>query len=211
MGILDKIFGGGKNPADAAMPYVNQISDTAKQNYNPYIDRGNQAYNKMQPNLDEMSTDPMAYYDKIFKGYEPSKSYQLQRDEMQRAAGNSAAAGGQRGSLGDITNQARLTDTLMGNDMQQWFKNVMGIQDKGMEGEGHLYDTGYDASKNLEGDEANALGEQGQLAFQGQREKNQRHSDLFSGLMSAFGAAAGGLAGGVPGAVAGSQIGSKFI
>jgi hypothetical protein len=209
MSWLSDLFSGGKNPADAAMPYLNQIPGMAKGYYDPYIQHGNEAYNKLNPQYENMTTDPSAFLEHIMKGYEPSKSYQLRRDETQRAAGNSAAAGGMRGSINDITNQSRLTDSLLGEDMQQWLNNVLGIQKEGMAGEQNFFNTGYDATKSLEGDLSNVLGTQAGLAFQGQANQNQSRSDLLSGIAKALGGIAGfGLPGG--GTIGGSLY-NKFF
>lgn len=209
MSWLSDFFSGGKNPADAAMPYLNQISGMEHQAYDPYIQHGNDAYNVLNPQYSHMASDPTAFLEQIMKGYEPSKAYQLRRDETQRAAGNTAAAGGMRGSINDITNQARLTDSLLGEDMQQWLNNVLGLQKQGLEGEQGFYNTGFNATKGLTGDLANVLGTQAGLAFQGQANQNQSRNDLLSGLMKAFGGIAGfGLPGG--GTIGGNII-SRFI
>jgi len=209
MSWLSKLFKGGKNPADAAMPYLDQIPGMEQQNYNPYIQRGSTAYDTMTPSLNRMTTDPTGFIDELMKHYQESQGYKLKRDEGLRAAGNTAAAGGMRGSLSDIETESRLADSLLGDDMQQWLQNVLGIQKEGLQGESHLYDTGFDATKNLTGDLSNVLGTKASLAFQGQANKNQQKSDLFSGLMKAFGGVAGlALPGG--GSVGGA-IASKFI
>lgn len=209
MASLGDFLRGGRNPADAAMPFLDQIPDIARQNYNPYIHRGDAAYQTMQKPYEQMAQDPAGFLEQLMKHYEPSRGYQLKRDEALRAAGNTAAAGGMRGSLQDIEHESRLADSLLGDDMQQWFANVFGLQGRGLEGEQHFYDTGYDATRNLTGDLSNILGTKAGLAFQGQADKNQRQSDLFSGLMKAFGGIAGlGLPGG--GTLAG-KIASRFI
>lgn len=207
MGIFDDLFGGGgNNPSDAANDYYNKIPGMERDLYNPYIQHGNDAYNKFSPIYDRMTSDPTGFLNDLMKNYAPSKSYQLQRDEMTKAAGNSAAAGGMRGGLQDVSDQARITDSLMGNDMQQWLGNVMGLQNEGLNGEQGLYDKGYDATKNLAGDLSNVYGTQGSLAFQGQANRNQSHSDLMSMLMKLAGGGAGAYYGGIPGAFAGSHF-----
>lgn len=200
---------GGSNPANAAMPYLDQIPDIVKQGYNPYIQRGDTAYQAMQGPYGQMAQDPAAFLEQIMSKYQPSKSYQLRRDEALRAAGNSAAAAGRRGTLSDIESQSHIADSLLGEDMQNWFANVFGLQGRGLEGEQHLYDKGFDATQGLTGDLSNILGTKAGLAFQGQADKNQRQSDLLSGLMKAFGGIAGlGMPGG--GSFAG-YLASKFI
>jgi hypothetical protein len=130
---------------------------------------------------------------------------------MLKAAGNSAAAGGMRGSSQDIGNEAKITDMLMGQDMQNWLQNVLGIQGTGLKGQQDLYNTGFNATHGLAGDLSNVLGTQAQLAFQGQREENQRQSDRNSGIGSLIGGGIGAFFGGPSGAVAGSNIGGKFF
>jgi hypothetical protein len=191
MSWLSDFFKGGKNPADAAMPYLNQIPGMAKGYYEPYINKGNEAYNTFNPEINQMTSDPAAFLEKIMKGYEPSRGYQLQRDEQLKAAGNSAAAGGMRGSSNDISNEARIADTLQGEDMQKWLQNVLGIQKQGQTGEENLYNTGYNASNALSSDLSNVLGTQAGLAFQGQANQNKSSSDLLSGLVKALGAVGG--------------------
>ena len=209
MSWLTDFFKGGKNPADAGMPYLNQIPGMEKGYLEPYINRGNEAYNTLNPQFTQMGSDPAAFLEKLMGSYEPSRAYQLARDETQRAAGNSAAAGGMRGSINDITNQSRLTDSLLGADMQQWLQNVLGIQKEGQSGLGHEADTGFDATKGLTSDLSNVLGTQAGLAFQGQANQNKSRSDLLSGLMKALGGIAGfGLPGG---GTIGGKIASRFI
>lgn len=214
MGLFDDFFGGDddkSNPADAAMPYLQQIPGMEKQYYNPYIDRGTAAYGTMNPVYQKMSSDPSSFLNALMSAYKPSANYNMQEDEMTRAAGNSAAAGGMRGGIEDIKNQARITDTLMGKDMQDWLGNVLGIQKSGLEGEQGLYNTGFDATRDLAGDLSNVMGTEGSLAFQGQKEQNQRQSDLLSGLMKLVGAGAGAYLGGPKGAAVGANVGGSFF
>lgn len=203
----------GKNPAEAAMPYYDQIAGMEKGYYDPYIGYGKEAYKTMRDPLNQMTSDPSQFLESIMGNYSPSRGYQLKLDEMMKAAGNTAAAGGMRGSLSDITKEARLADYLMGEDMQQWLQNVLGIQGRGLEGQQHLFDTGYNASGNLASDLANVLSTQGQLAFQGQNEQNKRKSDLLSSLTGAFGGVAGlPMSGG--GSVGGNilgKLGSRYF
>jgi hypothetical protein len=209
MSWLSDFFKGGKNPADAAMPYLDKIPGMAHQAYDPYISHGNEAYNTLNPEFTQMGKDPAAFLENIMKGYEPSKSYQLRLGESQKAAGNTAAAGGMRGSLNDITNESRIADSLLGDDMQQWLNNVLGIQKEGTTGLEHFFDTGFNASKGLEGDLSNVFGTQAGLAFQGQANQNQSRSDLLSGLMKALGGVAGF---GLPsGGTIGGNIAGKFF
>lgn len=213
---LGQTLGGGlaslfqKNPSDSASPYLNQIPGELHKAYDPYINRGNSAYDVMNPQLTSMAQDPAKFLEMLQKNYQPSKSYQLRKDEALQSAANTAAAGGVRGNLNDIKNQARITDSLLGEDMQQWLNNVLGIQGQGLQGQQHLYDIGYGASSNLGGDLSNVLGTQGQNAYQGQQYKNQRLANMFQMFGGLGGGALGGAFGGGAGGGGGS-LGNQFM
>ena len=59
----------------------------------------------------------------------------------------------------------------------------MGIFDQGKEGEQHTSDRGYDASKSLADMLAEALSEQGGLAYKGAENKNAQQSALINSIM----------------------------
>jgi hypothetical protein len=97
----------------------------------------------------------------------------------------------------------------MGDDMQQWLQNVLGIKKEGLSGLTHQFDTGFDATKGLTGDLSNVLGTQAGLAFQGQANQNQSRSDMLSGIVKAL-SAVGGF--GLPsGGTVGGSLFSKFM
>ncbi len=197
---------GQTNPADAAMPYLNQ----AQEMYKPYVEQGQNAYGQLNPAYSQMINDPGAYLQNLMQGYQQSKGYQLNRDEALRGASATAAAGGRRGTPQDMENQAKIADILSGQDMQQWLQNVMGLNKQGLQGQQHFYDTGVGATSDI----ANILNSKGSLAFQGQANKNKSLDDLISGLLSAAGtvggAAFGGPVGGAAGGAAGKWLGGLF-
>lgn len=207
MGFFDSAgdFLFGEDPSKKANKYLEQIAPIVKEQYEPYVQYGREAYGNMSPIFQNMSSDPAAFLESLLASYEPSRAYGLARDEALRAAGATAAAGGTRGSIEDISDQARIADSLLGNDMQQWLNNVLGIQGTGLTGQSNIFNTGFNASTNLASDLANALGSQASLAYQGQSQRNANRQGLFSGLAGA----AGGLAG-LPMAGGGS-VGGNFL
>jgi len=184
MGELNKLlYGKHSNPAEKAQPYYDQAMQMERQYYNPYIQQGQQAGGLMSPIYGGMAQDPVGHMNQLMSQYEPSEAYKAQHEEAMSAARNAAAAGGYAGAPGDVKFQTQLTDKLLSQDMQQWLQNTMGIQGAGLQGEQHMYDTGFGATRGLTGDLANLYGTQGQLAFQGQREKNKQNSDLVGSLL----------------------------
>jgi hypothetical protein len=220
MGFADwgrKIFDPGNiftkqgNPSDAAMPYLNKIPGVLNDTYGDYMKQGQAEYPQLSSEYNSMGSDPAAYLESIMKNYKPSAGYQFKQDQMLKAAGNSAAAGGTRGSINDIQNEGHLTDMLMGDDMQNWLNNVLGIQQQGMGGQQHLYDTGYGATQNYASDLSNLYGTQAQSAYNGVASRNAANQDFLSGLFGTaggvIGSIYGGSAGGKAGKIAGNNLG----
>lgn len=217
MSWLSQAFGHSKitNPADAAMPYLQQIPGKMTQQYKPYQQMGMEAGRPLLDQSKAMAADPVAHLNEIMSQYEASPGYQYMLDEALRAAGNTAAAGGYRGNPEDIKNAARIADMLMGQDMQQWLANVLGEEGRGMEGERGFFGTGFQATSNLSDQIAQALAQQANLAYAGQANVNQQRADQRGGFMRGLGALGGGAlgfaAGGPAGALSGASTGSRFF
>ena len=195
------------------MPYFQGIPNIAHETFDPYINLGQQAGGVAQGQFGQMAQDPMAFINKIMEGYNPSEGYKFQKDELSRAAANTAAAGGMAGTMQDTENQSKLVQGLLSEDMQNWLNNVLGTQKTGLEGETNMYNTGFNASNAMGSDIMNALGTQGSLAFQGQANKNQSMNDFIKALLGGVGAIGtapftGG--GSLFGAI-GSKLASKWL
>ena len=194
------------SPMKAAMPYLNQIPGVEQQYLGPYAQQGQQAYQTLQPQYESMATHPQDLINSIMGSYQSSPGFQALLNRSLQSAANTAAAGGERGSLYDINNQANLTNALMGQDMQQWLQNVLGVKQMGLGGEQGFYQTGYDASRGMASDLSNLLNEEGSLAFQQARQdqSNPFLSNLINSLAQGVGGGIGaGLLGGPGGAAAG--------
>ena len=189
--IMEKIT--GKNPADKAMPYLKDIPNMEHQNYDPYVNQGQSQYGSLNQNYGQMANDPAAFLESLMKGYQPSQAFQMKNKNALNAAGNTAAAGGYRGTGNDMNNEGAISNTLMNEDMQQWLNNVLGLQERGTQGQQGLYNTGFNATTGLTSDLANLGGTQASLAFQGQNQKNMNQTDLLKSLLKlGAGAASGG-------------------
>ena len=203
--------GSRANPQQEANKYLSQIEAREKEYLDPYRQQGQAAYDQLRPQYDSMTSDPVAFLENMMKGYEPSRAYQMQRDEALKAAGNTAAAGGMRGTTGDVQDSERIASMLQGQDMQQWLQNVLGLKQAGMQGQQGFYQAGLGANSQMAGDIGNILGSQGQLAFQNASQQNANRNNIFSSLLglggSLGGAALGGMVGGPVGAGVGGSMG----
>jgi len=181
----------GPNPADSAMPYLNQIPQFGREGYQPFIDQGQQAQQQLNPLYERMSQDPSAYINALMQNYSPSEGYRFKEQQMLRGAQNSAAQGGFAGTQNDQMAQADMIRGLLGGDMQQYLQNVMGAQGQGMQGLENQVGRGYESAGNLAGYLGNALGAQGGLAFQGQQQRNQNRADKRNAIFNLLGSLAG--------------------
>jgi len=197
-----------QNPTHEQNKYFDRINTQSHQTYDPYIQQGQQAGQQLGQQYGQMAQDPGAFYEQLMQGYQPSKQYQMQNDAQQRSAGNSAAAGGMRGTQQDIGNAAQISDRLMGDDMKQWYGNISGLMTAGQAGQQGMANRGYDAATGLGGDLNNIFGMQAGQAMQDARGHQDTRGRVFGGLMGAgAGAIQGGMTAGPWGAVAGGLYG----
>lgn len=212
MSILSKLFGGGNsNPANSAMPYLDQIPGVAHQGYDPYVNAGLDASGRTKSTYEDLMNDPTAFMNKLMEAYKPSEAYGFQKDLLTKEMGNTAAAGGIAGTPLDRMNQAEEVQGLLSKDMQQFFQNALGIFNTGLQGEENIANRGYDATGRLTDTLGGALNQKGGLAFQGAQQKNSDRNGMLSALAKALGLGAGAFLGGAPGAAIGGGLSSSMF
>jgi hypothetical protein len=148
------LFGMFNGKQEDPMQYLNQIPEKTGQYLNPYIQQGQEAGQMAQGQYNQMTQDPTSFLNQLMSGYQPSQGYQYKADLMGRELANTAAAGGFRGTSEDQRQRAELINSLMGQDMQQYLQNVLGIQGTGLQGQENAMGRGFGAS----GDMANITG-----------------------------------------------------
>lgn len=200
MSILSNLFGGGgrsrTNPANAAMPYLNQIPSVGHDYFDPFVKQGQEADARLNNEFINLYKDPTGFINKIMESYKPSEAYQFNRDELQKVLGSTAAAGGYRGTDFDQQQQAKYISGLLSQDEQQFLQNALGAYNTGLEGEKGFSNRGFTASGNLADIIGGSLNQRGGLAFQGQSQINANKAGLISALLKALGVGTGLAAGG---------------
>jgi len=199
MSWLSSLFGGGKDPMKEAQKYYGQIPGQMGKYLDPMYQRGERAAADLEQQYGQLAQDPTAALQNLMSGYQQSPGFQQEMKESLQAAANTAAAGGMLGSAADQRSQGDLAARLQQQDMQQYLKNVMGLQGLGLQGEQNLYGLGAQSGTNMAESLANLLGQQGSLAAQQAQQQNQLPWQLLGTL---GGYALGGPAGGF-----GSQFG----
>lgn len=213
MGFLSGIFGGGKNPANAAMPYLNQIPGVAQQNLGPWQQQGQQQAQQNQGTYAQMVQDPAAFHAALRATYSPSEGYKFKEKNYLKAASGAAAAGGQRGSQADQEAQTRLVQGLLGEDEGAYLDRLYNVLGTGLQGNEMGAQRGFGAAGDMANILASNLSQQGGLAYRGQENQNAQNEATRKFLMQAIGAglgAFGGPAGMAAGAgMAGGSMGGK--
>ncbi len=212
---VGKLFGGGghqPNPADKAMPYLNQIPGKTQPYYQPYQEAGKTSLSDLQKRYSQLLNNPTEIYDKLGEGYQQSPGYAATLREALASANNAAAMGG-GGGLGSYGHQ-QLAATAAGDvankDYEQYINHMLGLYGGGLSGEQAIENQGYGANTDYAQLLANLLGTQGQYKFLGQNAKNQASAQSNSNLFNALGAIGGGIFGGPIGASLGGWLGNTL-
>lgn len=187
MSWLSTLFKGGKNPANSAMPYLNQIPGVGHQAYDPYIQQGQGASNQLAEQFQKLMSDPQGFLAGIQSGYKPSDAYNFKKDELSKGFGAAAAQGGYAGTPFHQMQYGEQADKLLSGDMQQYLENALGIFNTGLAGNQDIANKGFQASGSLADMLAGNLNQQGGLAFQGQSQQNANQAGLMKLLAQLVG------------------------
>ncbi len=144
-GAIASIFGG----RNSGKKDLNRLAGYGQQAYNPFIQQGQQAQQQLSPQYSQMAGNPTDFYNQILQQYQPSAGYQHQAGKLNQLAHNKAAAGGYAGTAGDIFEHGEGLQGLMGQDMQQFLQNILGIQGAGQQGLEGQVGRGFQASGSL--------------------------------------------------------------
>jgi hypothetical protein len=207
MSIFDKLAGafGYKNPADAAMPYLEQIPGAISGYYDPYIQAGQQALPQLQQQLAALLSSPGQVLGGIGADFQQSPGYEFSVNQQVDAAKRAAAAGGMGGSPAAQWDAMQRAEQLAGTDYYNYLDRALGLYGTGLSGTQGLSTQGLQAGQSFADQLASVLGSQAQLAYSGQQGQNQAAGGILGGL----GSIGGAIAGGPIGAAIGSKIFGK--
>lgn len=190
-GMLGGLFGGGDNPADSANDYLSQIPGTIKPYYQDYIDRGKRLSPILEEQFGGMLNDPGALYNRLGQGYTQSPGYKWRLGQGEEAINNAMASRGMSGTPEHGQRAGQLAEDMAGADFDKYLGHLLGIYQGGLTGMSGLQGQGFDASKELATNLANALSGQANYAYAGQAAQNaadaQGMNNFFSGLGSVAG------------------------
>lgn len=183
-----------KNPSREANHYLDQIPGMARENYNPYIERGGRAGGTIEGEYGRM-LNPTSFIDDIMKNYKTSAGAQYQHDKLGKGIGATAAAGGFSGTPEHQQEYGEMADKIMSQDMQQYLENALGVHNRGLSGEEGLYNKGFEGSKELSDLLGGTLTSKASGAFQGASQTNADRQALMNSIMKMLSNMAGAGAG----------------
>lgn len=149
MSWIDELFGGGREQAGKDMyNELNQGWGNAEGMMNPYIQRGNTAYQSYLDALNQ-GKNPMDLYNQFAAGYKESPEALAQVQVGQKNANNAAAASGMLGSGAEQTAAANLAQSTRSQDFDKYMQNMYNTRTEYLGGQGGLETQGFNASNNL--------------------------------------------------------------
>lgn len=194
-GGLFSLFGNKKKaaaPMNAANPYLNQIPGQTLPFYQPYMNAGSDALNKLKGEYGGLIDDPNAKYDKLAAGYKESPGYKTRLEEAMRAITNSQAAGGMAGSGQHQQLSAEKALDLHGEDFENFMNHVLGLYGAGIGGEQGIENQGFGANTDYANMLANITGQKANMAYEGANAKNTGEGQSWNNIFSGLGGALGG-------------------
>lgn len=215
MGGMGALFGSGlgglfsnyDNPANAGMPYLNQMGGDLNNYLSPYMQHGEDMYNPLAEQLRRLMGDPGGRLNQIGAGYHQSPGFDFALKQSLKSGSNAAAAGGMAGTP-QHQQQAMTTATgLADQDYNQWMNNALGLYNGGLSGAQNIYGIGANSANSLAQLQSQLAQKQAELAYEGQNAQNQHSGGIWGSLL---GGGAGMLMGGPFGAALGNKMGGWF-
>ena len=178
------IFGmGGKNPAEAGMPYLNQIPSEVSKYYDPYINAGKKALPTLEEQYNQLLNSPGGKMNAIGQDFQQSPGFQFALQQALQGANQSAAAGGMAGSPMAEQNNMAIATQLGNQDYNNWIQHALGMYGQGLQGEQQLGGWGLNAGNSMADQIAQTRAAQAKLAYEGQAQKNQQQGSGFGDLL----------------------------
>lgn len=190
-GLLGNLFGGYKNPADAGMPYLNDLKNQLPGYYQDYINRGQRMGGQLEGQYGQLMNDPGNRLNQIGQGYKQSPGFQFAMQQALQGGNHAAAAGGMAGSPAHEQQNMQLANNVASQDYNQWLSNALGMYNTGLQGGQNMYGIGANSSNALAGNMSQLAGTQAQLAYEGQNAQNQRDSGMWGSMGSGLGSLLG--------------------
>lgn len=179
--------GSNKNPAGEANARLSQIPSEMLPYFEPYINRGQEAGNKLSSQYGEMTNNPGEFYSNLGKGYKESPGYAATLRQALASANNAAAmgGGGGLGSFGHEQLAAHAAGDVANQDYEQYINHILGLFGMGQQGQQQQQQQGYEAGTRYGENLGQIGGQQAQYSYAGQAGQNAGRANNWGNLISA--------------------------
>ena len=181
---------GGKNPADSAMPYLNQIPGKTQQYQQPWMQAGQNQLPGLQDQYRQLMNDPGGRMNKIGESFKESPGFKFAMQQALQGGNHAAAAGGMAGSPQHEQQNMQMATDLGNQEYNNWMKNALGQYDMGLQGSQGMANQGQQAGQSMADMIAQTLAQQANLSFNGQQQQNQNKSDMWGNVFNGAGSLA---------------------
>lgn len=166
------LFGGNKNPANAANKYIEQIPGQTNQYFDPYFQAGKSQIPGLQEQYGQGMNDPGGKLNEIGANYKQSPGFQFALKQALMGSGNAAAAGGMAGSPQHEQENMGIASGMASQDYNNWLQQATGLYGNAMTGAQGMANQGQQAGQSQADMIAQALAQQGAYGYEGQASKN---------------------------------------
>lgn len=173
------------NPAQAGMPYLQQIPGELSPMFEPYIHAGQQELGPLGRAYQNLMQHPGQLESRLGQGFRASPGYQYNVNQALEAANRAAAAGGMAGSPAEQEAITRQAHGLADQDYGNYMNRMLGMYGQGLQGMQGLARMGLGAGQEYGTDLGNLGMTEAQLAYAGQQQQNQAHRGLLGSLLGA--------------------------
>lgn len=181
---------GGKNPADSAMPYLNQIPGQTQQYQQPWYEAGKSQIPGLQDQYSQLMNDPGGKMNKIGEDFKESPGFKFAMQQALQGGNHAAAAGGMAGSPQHEQQNMQMATDLGNQEYGNWMKNALGMYGQGLQGSQGMANQGQQAGQSMADMIAQTLAQQANLSFNGQQQQNQNKSDMWGNIFKGAGSLA---------------------
>lgn len=185
-GFMQYFFGQSDRPYKKAEEAYGPHYKRGREAQNPFYAAGTGAIPQYQDWLSNMK-DPASFINKLMGQYQSSPWEQIMQQQARRAGVNAASASGLIGSTPYLQQAQQNASQISQMDMQNWLKNVLGINTEYGHGQENLMTGGQHAADMLTNLENEAGQYYGGTAYGQEAGRQYDRSGLFSGITKLFG------------------------
>lgn len=183
---LSGLMGNSDAPYKDAMKEYEKYGAKAEGVQNPFLQFGQQGMPLFQKWLSSMS-DPTSFINNIMKNYQESPYAKFQQEQGLRAAQNMGSASGLTGSTPLTQFAEQQAEGISSADMQNWLRNVLGINAEYGSGLGQQIGVGQNSANTLTGLYGDMGKEMAEAAYGREAGKNQDRNNMWGGLFNTAG------------------------